>query len=219
MGGTGELHDNKEEFFMASNYTRNYNLCQWAEEDKVLRTEFNSDNAKIDAAIKAVDSRVSSLSGSSASSTELNRLQNTVNALKTAVDGKADKSVVDGKADKSALDSLKATVNQHASSIAKLGNALLYTSAYTGSNSSVGTPAPTVLTFPHKPILVIISESTNRLILVQGSNSWCESPFAGVSVSVTWSGNSVQWTCGNSSALMNDNNRTYSVVAILDAAR
>jgi len=43
---------------MASNYTSNYNLCQWAASDKVLRTEFNADNAKIDAAIKAVDSRV-----------------------------------------------------------------------------------------------------------------------------------------------------------------
>ena len=40
---------------MASNYTSNYNLCQWAASDKVLRTEFNADNAKIDAAVKAVD--------------------------------------------------------------------------------------------------------------------------------------------------------------------
>ena len=36
---------------MASNYTPNLNLCQWAAEDAVLREEFNADNRKIDAAL------------------------------------------------------------------------------------------------------------------------------------------------------------------------
>ena len=36
---------------MSTNYTRNYNLCQWEASDKVLRTDFNADNAKIDAAL------------------------------------------------------------------------------------------------------------------------------------------------------------------------
>ena len=36
---------------MASNYTTNYNLCQWESTDQVLRTDFNADNAKIDAAL------------------------------------------------------------------------------------------------------------------------------------------------------------------------
>ena len=38
---------------MASNHTTNYQLCQWEATDKVLRTDFNQDNAKIDAALKA----------------------------------------------------------------------------------------------------------------------------------------------------------------------
>ena len=33
------------------NYTQNYQLNQWEATDRVLRTDFNSDNAKIDAAI------------------------------------------------------------------------------------------------------------------------------------------------------------------------
>ena len=37
---------------MASNYTQNYGLCQWEATDQVLRTDFNQDNQKIDAAIK-----------------------------------------------------------------------------------------------------------------------------------------------------------------------
>ena len=38
---------------MASGQTTNYKLNQWAAEDPVLRTDFNQDNAKIDAALNA----------------------------------------------------------------------------------------------------------------------------------------------------------------------
>ena len=37
---------------MSTNHTTNYNLNQWEAADKVLRTEFNADNSKIDAALK-----------------------------------------------------------------------------------------------------------------------------------------------------------------------
>lgn len=37
---------------MASNYTTNYQLNQWEPTDQVQRTDFNTDNAKIDAALK-----------------------------------------------------------------------------------------------------------------------------------------------------------------------
>ena len=39
---------------MASNYTENYGLCQWEATDQVLRTEFNEDNAKMDAALNVL---------------------------------------------------------------------------------------------------------------------------------------------------------------------
>lgn len=38
---------------MPTNYTEHYALSQWEPGDKVQRTDFNADNAKIDAAIKA----------------------------------------------------------------------------------------------------------------------------------------------------------------------
>ena len=38
---------------MATNHTTNYQLNQWEATDQVLRTEFNADNAKLDAALKA----------------------------------------------------------------------------------------------------------------------------------------------------------------------
>ena len=40
---------------MASNYTTNYGLCQWEATDNFVRTEFNQDNARIDAALGRVE--------------------------------------------------------------------------------------------------------------------------------------------------------------------
>ena len=39
---------------MASNYTEHYDLCQWEPTDQILRTDFNADNAKTDAALKTL---------------------------------------------------------------------------------------------------------------------------------------------------------------------
>ena len=43
------------------NRTTNYKLCQWEADDKIQRTDFNADNAKLDAAIKAVAQRAAAL--------------------------------------------------------------------------------------------------------------------------------------------------------------
>lgn len=42
------------------NQTSNYQLNQWDPEDRILRTDFNEDNAKLDAALKANASAISS---------------------------------------------------------------------------------------------------------------------------------------------------------------
>ena len=68
---------------MPSNYTANYQLNQWEPDDAVRRVDFNADNAKIDAAIKAVDRRVDGKVSTSA----LNSLQSTVNSLSATVSG------------------------------------------------------------------------------------------------------------------------------------
>ena len=46
---------------MSTNHTTNYDLNQWEATDKVLRTEFNEDNAKIDAALKNHDDELAGL--------------------------------------------------------------------------------------------------------------------------------------------------------------
>ena len=46
---------------MASNHTSNYNLCQWEATDQVLRTDFNEDNVKTDAALKSLAEQAKTL--------------------------------------------------------------------------------------------------------------------------------------------------------------
>ena len=48
---------------MASGYTSNYGLCQWQRSDKFLREEFNQDNEKLDAALKAAEDRATAETG------------------------------------------------------------------------------------------------------------------------------------------------------------
>lgn len=43
---------------MATKHTANYSLNQWEATDPVLRTDFNADNSKIDAALKSLNTTV-----------------------------------------------------------------------------------------------------------------------------------------------------------------
>lgn len=78
---------------MASNYTTNYNLCQWQPTDQVQRTDFNADNAKLDAALAV-----------KAEAAALNSLTQTVNQ----------------KASQSALNALNTTVQQIQADLTKI---------------------------------------------------------------------------------------------------
>ena len=65
---------------MSTNFTENYQLSQWAKSDRVLMDDFNADNAKIDAAIKAVQQKADGLAGSKADASALAALAQTVAA-------------------------------------------------------------------------------------------------------------------------------------------
>ena len=57
---------------MPSNFTKNYSLSQWERSDKVLMDDFNADNAKIDAALGTLATRVSQKAEQSALQAEVN---------------------------------------------------------------------------------------------------------------------------------------------------
>ena len=182
---------------MASNYTSNYQLCQWQEDDKVLRTEFNADNAKIDAAIAAVDSRVDGKASSSA-----------LNSLKTTVNGKADKT---------ALEALKTTVTQHTAALVKAGNCQIYAATYTGTGL-YGSDNRNSHTFPHKPVAVFLAGEGIVIPLFQGVSSGYRGGAGERPVNAYWSGNTLQWYAFSAADQQNKANTTYHVIALLDAA-
>ena len=79
---------------MATNHTEHYALNQWLAADQVQRTDFNADNAKIDAALSALESgkaaaaslssavdRISALETTRATKTELGTLEDTVEQI------------------------------------------------------------------------------------------------------------------------------------------
>ena len=70
---------------MASNHTTNYQLCQWEATDKVLRTDFNEDNQKIDAALKDNADAISAEAAARAAA---------LSSLSQTVSGKAEASAV-----------------------------------------------------------------------------------------------------------------------------
>ena len=96
---------------MATNYTTNYQLNQWEPPDAVQRVDFNTDNAKLDAALAALDS-------GKADQTALTSLSNTVAQ----------------KASQSALNALSTTVQQIQADLTKLTFG-----TYVGNGASIRT--------------------------------------------------------------------------------
>ena len=80
---------------MSTNHTTNYNLNQWEATDKVLRTDFNADNAKIDAALKANADAIAAETAARTAAVSSKADAATVAALSQTVSGKADQADVD----------------------------------------------------------------------------------------------------------------------------
>ena len=157
---------------MSTDHTMNYALNQWEGTDKVLRTEFNADNSKIDAALKA-------------------------NADAIAAEAAA-REVGDG-----ALEN----------ALAGKGNCRIAYGTYTG-NGSYGTGHPTALTFPFEPKLLFIQNQRGMGLEFTGASQFYLASMALIrpsrrlcfngelnKVDVTWSGNTVSWTCDDDAAL------------------
>ena len=201
---------------MSTNYTENFALCQWEPTDQVLRTDFNADNAKIDAALagKADASALASLTQTVSGKAS----QSALSALTQTVSGKASQSALSALSQ--TVSTLSATVSGHTSQISKLGNCELYTATYAG-NGQTGSSGARSITFPDKPMLVLVvsaSGGSSQLFLFQGITQAANTQSA-YSVTVSWSGNKVTWYSSNASAAMNYSGYTYQVLALLDCSQ
>ena len=99
--------------------------------------------------------------------------------------------------------------------IDKLGNCQLYTTTYAGNNHS---SKPTV-TFPGKPIVVMVSSQDGyyQLLCWQGMVKAYLINFDSYALDLSWNGNTASWYySGNVEASLNKTGTTYQVIALLD---
>lgn len=66
---------------MSTNHTANYDLCQWEATDQVLHTDFNEDNAKIEAALAQLETEKASLETLLVVATEVGNVKKRLDAL------------------------------------------------------------------------------------------------------------------------------------------
>ena len=183
---------------MNLNQTSNYQLSQWESTDRILMSDFNADNAKLDAALKAQSDAIAAKAA-----------QSTVSALTQTVNGKA------SQAD---LNSLTQTVAGHTATLEGKGNCQIYYTTYTGDGKAERT-----LTFPAPPLAVIIMGRWRLFTAFRGQASALGLSYGGGGgyAAATWSGNSLTWNVeegyGQYTYAVNDAGLTYQVVALMAA--
>jgi len=181
---------------MASNYTSNYSLSQWEGSDQFSRVDFNSDFAKIDAALKGLADGKAGVSSVSA-------LSSRVASLEAGITKKADKTTVS-----TLEDSMVRIVSGQ----------------YVGSGAR-GSGNPKVLDFSatlgRPPQLVIVRQRDAQgevLLLLHGvtSSMWNLSGdySTGGMNTVSWTGNKVSWHAEFASSMFNEEGKVYMYFAI-----
>ena len=201
--------------------TTNYQLCQWDGEDRILRTDFNEDNAKIDAALKSHANSIASINSTlpgkadAATVTSLtNKLNTEIQERKDAVTAEAAARVQADNTEKAAREAaITAEAQARAAALALKGNCQIYFSSYVGDGELTKT-----LTFPGKPLLVNVQGDN---LIGQGiygnPNFMCRtSGTYGLACSATWNGNSLTWDIFQDASLgCNYSGFTYLVIALM----
>ena len=177
---------------MAANQTENYGLNQWLATDQVMRTDFNADNAKIDAALAGLSETAAEKADQSA-----------LNALTEQLAQKADVSAL----------------NQVQVSIPKLVTGTYVGTGDYGEDHPNSLDFSSGLGRP--PMLVIIRPEEGSyvgLILVRGmtesDNHFTNSYLTGASNTVQWIGNKIIWYAGNATGQLDYYGVTYRYFAI-----
>lgn len=176
---------------MAANQTENYELNQWLATDQVLRTDFNADNAKLDAALADLAEDVSE----KASQTALDALSSTVAGHTAAL-------------------ALTGNIQLHITTYVGTGtdgsdtpNMLTFQSA----------PFLVVITGGEENSWGVIAQKTG--IMLRGGHLFTPQVSGGTSCPTTWAadGKSVTWFAPNSGAAgqFNYSETTYTVYTFL----
>ena len=184
---------------MASNHTTNYQLCQWQADDQVKRTDFNGDNAKIDAALNDLS-----------------------DGLAAAREEKADQSALEALAAEVAKKATTAALEAVRAAVPKIA-----VGTYNGTGT-YGDSKPCTLDLTQKlgrePQLVLVRRQTDP-----GGRTKCLTLIRGAAAAdcynahdilvdtenlITWTGKRVSWYGESASVQMNESGVLYIYLAI-----
>ncbi len=124
---------------MPSNQTANYALSQWVKSDQVRMEDFNADNAKLDAALKAAEQRSAGLDAK-------------INATAAAAEQRS--AAVAAAAEQRSAAVAAAAEKRSAALDAAKGNCTIEFFSYVGQGRS-GMNNPTTITFRKPPLFFI----------------------------------------------------------------
>lgn len=150
---------------MATNYTSNYQLCQWEEDDQVNRLEFNQDNSRIEAGLMDLIGKLEDMKTEIASS--VSEVETKMTAINSSITG-IEKSVTDAEKDISTMETTISSLNSSMTSVNSSLSSVETTvsTAYTTTKPNVcygiydGTGALTVLKLAQIPTLVCVINVT-----------------------------------------------------------
>ena len=170
--------------------TRNYQLNQWAAGDKVQRVAFNADNAKIDAAIKAVDAKADTR----AAQTALDALAATVSGHTSALAGKGNCQIAAGTY----------TGTGKYSSASPTSLTFPFQPKLVAIQNRAGATPETEDSSYFDYMMMVLVWPVAQYRLCNGRNP----------VTITWSGNKVSWYAESAPRQLNALGRIYHYVAL-----
>ncbi len=170
--------------------TRNYQLNQWAAGDKVQRVDFNADNAKIDAAIKAVDAKADTR----AAQTALDALAATVSGHTAALAGKGNCQIAAGTY----------TGTGKYSSASPTSLTFPFQPKLVAIQNRAGATPETEDSSYFDYMMMVLVWPVAQYRLCNGRNP----------VTITWSGNKVSWYAESAPRQLNALGRIYHYVAL-----
>ena len=136
---------------MPSNQTANYALSQWVKSDQVRMEDFNADNAKLDAALKAAEQRSAGLDA------KINATAAAAEQRSAAVAAAAEQrsAAVAAAAEQRSAAVAAAAEKRSAALDAAKGNCTIEFFSYVGQGRS-GMNNPTTITFRKPPLFFLV---------------------------------------------------------------
>ena len=184
---------------MASNHTEHFSLNQWLPDDQVKHTDFNADNAKIDAALNDLS-----------------------DGLAAAREEKADQTALDALAAEVAKKATTAALEAVRAAVPKIA-----VGTYNGTGT-YGESKPCTLdltrTLGREPQLVLVRRQTDSagrtkcLTLIRGAAAAdcynAHDTLVDTANLITWTGKRVSWYGESASVQMNESGVLYIYLAI-----